>query len=312
VVLPGRLDEAATAVAAGGAPMGGASDLLVERQNQPRPAPVLVALTEVPELREIHVDERGDLHIGAAATLAELADAGVPALAAAVATIASPQIRNAATVGGNLAQEKRCWFFRNGFPCYKRNGVTSPCYAVAGDHRFHHAPIGAHRCQAVTPSDLATVLVGLDARVVLARGSARRQVPIEAFYTGPGETCLRAGELVVEVVVPAAALLRTSHFAKLALYTGDFATASVLLSVRRGAAGAWTDVRLVLGAMAPTPIRLRRTEARLAGRLPTVAQVRTLVDHELDRIAHPLPGNFWKLDAAAGLVEHAVEAVLVR
>jgi CO/xanthine dehydrogenase Mo-binding subunit/CO/xanthine dehydrogenase FAD-binding subunit len=311
VVLPGNLDEATTAVAAGGAPMGGASDLLVERQNQPRPAPVLVAFTEVPELREIHVDGRGDLHIGAAATLAELADAGVPALAAAVATIASPQIRNAATVGGNLAQEKRCWFFRSGFPCYKRNGATSPCYAVAGDHRFHHAPIGAHRCQAVTPSDLATVLVGLDARVVLAQGSARRQVPIEAFYTGPGETCLRAGELVVEVAVPAAALLRTSHFAKLALYTGDFATASVLLSVRRGAAGAWTDVRLVLGAMAPTPIRLRRTEARLAGRLPTVAQVRTLVDHELDNIAHPLPGNFWKLDAAAGLVEHAVEAVLV-
>ncbi len=62
-------------------------------------------------------------------------------------------------------QAKRCWFFRNGFDCYKRNGATSPCYAVTGDHRFQHAAIDAHRCQAVTPSDLATVLVALDADV---------------------------------------------------------------------------------------------------------------------------------------------------
>lgn len=309
VVVPAGLDEAVAALAAGATPVGGASDLLVERQRQPRPAPVLVALGGVRQLRGLRVDEHGDLRVGAAVTLAELGAAGVPVLTAAVETIASPQIRNAATVAGNLVQQKRCWFFRNGFPCYKRNGVASPCYAVEGDHRFHHAAIGAHRCQAVTPSDLGTVLLGLDAQVVLARGTRRRRVPMGAFYTGPGETCLRDGEVVVEVVVPAAALHRTSHFEKLALYTGDFAAASVLLSVARAASGAWTDVRIVLGAMAPTPIRLRRTEAALVGRIPSTDEVRAATDRELDRIAHPLPGNHWKLDAAAGLVEHAVDAV---
>jgi CO/xanthine dehydrogenase FAD-binding subunit len=310
VVVPTRLDEAVEAVAGGGTPVGGASDVLVERARQPRPAPILVALGEVRELRALGLDQDGDLHIGAAVTLTELAGAGVPVLADAVQSIASPQIRNAATVAGNLVQEKRCWYFRNGFPCYKRNGGTSPCYAVLGDHRFQHAAIGAHRCQAVTPSDLATVLLGLDARVVLAHGTRRRVLPMGEFYTGPGETRLGAGELVTEVVVPAAALTRTSHVRKLALYTGDFATASAMLSVACDDTGAWSDVRLVLGAMAPTPIRLRGAEGELAGRIPTAAEVRALVDRELDRTAHPLPGNGWKLDAAAGLVEQAVEAVL--
>jgi CO/xanthine dehydrogenase Mo-binding subunit/CO/xanthine dehydrogenase FAD-binding subunit len=315
VVVPTRLDEAVAAVADGGTPVGGASDVVVERQRQPRPAPVLVALTEVAQLRGLRRDEDGDLHIGAAVTLAELATAAraaeLPALVSAVESIASPQIRNAATVGGNLLQEKRCWFFRNGFSCYKRNGITSPCYAVEGDHRFQHAAIGGHRCQAVTPSDLGTVLLGLDATVELARGMQRRLVPIGEFYTGPGETCLRDGELVTEVVVPAAALARTSRFEKLALYTGDFATASVLLSVARDARGTWTDVRVVLGAMAPTPLRLVRTERELTGCTPSVEQVRGAVDRELDRIAHPLPGNGWKLDAAAGLLERAAEELLV-
>jgi CO/xanthine dehydrogenase Mo-binding subunit/CO/xanthine dehydrogenase FAD-binding subunit len=314
VLLPTGLDEAIAAVADGGVPVGGASDVVVERRRQPRAAPVLVALTGVGQLRGLRRDGDGDLHVGAAVTLAELAGAarelGVPALAAAVDSIASPQIRNTATVAGNLAQEKRCWFFRNGFSCYKRNGVTSPCYAVEGDHRFQHAAIGAHRCQAVTPSDLGTVLLGLDATVVVAHGSRRRLVPMGDFYTGPGETCLKDGELITEIVVPAAAMERTSRFEKLALYTGDFATASAFLSVARDSTGTWTDVRVVLGAMAPTPLRLERTERALTGRAPSVGDVRAAVDRELDRIAHPLPGNGWKLDAAAGLVERAADRML--
>src|SRR5205814_8439287 len=110
--------------------------------------------------------------------------------------VASPQIRAVATVGGNLVQAKRCWFFRNGFDCYKRGGATCPCYAVQGDHRFYHAALGAHRCQAVTPSDLATALVALDADVAIRGASGARVVPMASFYTGPGETVLREAELV--------------------------------------------------------------------------------------------------------------------
>jgi CO/xanthine dehydrogenase FAD-binding subunit len=186
-----------------------------------------------------------------------------------------------------------------------------------GDHRFQHAAIGGHRCQAVTPSDLGTVLHAFDASVVLARGETQRQVGIGDFYTGPGETVLRPGEVVTALVIPASGRARTSVFEKLALVSGDFAIASVTLSVastrpRRASHGAdvrWSDVRLVLGAVSPTPLRLPHVEAQLHGGLD-VDRVRELVDVELDRIAHPLPRNGWKLDAAAGLVQTAFERLV--
>jgi CO/xanthine dehydrogenase FAD-binding subunit len=136
---------------------------------------------------------------------------------------------------------------------------------------------------------------------------------IEEFFVGPGETALRPGEVVVEVVVPAAAVRRRTAFRKLNLYTGDFATASAALSGDIDEAGAWHDARLVLGAVAPVPWRAADTERWLRGRTaPTAAQLRAALDHELDREAHPLPGNGWKLDAVAGLAEHVLESVLGR
>lgn len=303
---------AAVGLLAGGAQvLGGATDALVERRREPAPAPVLVSVAAVTALRRLANTSTG-LRIGAAVTLAELAEhPAVPtALRDTALTIASPQVRNAATVAGNLVQAKRCWFFRNGFACYKRNGPTSPCYAVLGDHRFQHAAIDAHRCQAVTPSDLATVLVALDATVEITGRGGTRVVPAAGFYTGPGETIVRAEELVTAVEIPAAALRRRAAFTKLGLYTGDFATASVALAVDVAADGRWTDVRIVAGALAPTPWRARRAEAALRGTTPTVAQVRRAFDADLDRHAHPLPGNAWKLDAAAGLLEQATAHVV--
>jgi CO/xanthine dehydrogenase Mo-binding subunit/CO/xanthine dehydrogenase FAD-binding subunit len=299
----------------GTAPVGGATDAPVEHRRHADPPTRLVSLAAVPELRGVRRLPDGALAVGAAVTLDELARSVAdvaPAIAEAVATIASPQIRHAATVGGNLVQAKRCWFFRNGFACYKRNGPTSPCYAVLGDHRFHHAVIDAHRCQAVTPSDLATVLAAYDAEVVLADGQRRRTVPIGRLYRGPGETVLRPGEVLAEVRLPADALRRDAVYEKLALWTGDFAVASVALAVDRHPDGVWREVRLVLGAAAPTPWRAERVERALAGTIPTPARVRALLDAELDRVGHPLPGNVWKLDALAGLAETAAERLARR
>ncbi|MDP9821833.1 molybdopterin cofactor-binding domain-containing protein [Nocardioides massiliensis] len=311
VLRPDTVDELTAATVDGAQPIGGGTDAVVERERQSRPAPVLISTIGVPSMRLIRQD--GDaLRIGAAVTLAELEESLPESLGyvvAAVASIASPQIRNSATVGGNLAQEKRCWFFRNGFSCYKRNGVTSPCYAVDGDHRFQHAVIDGHRCQAVTPSDLGTVLQVADARVVIARGEARRQLSLADLYDGPGELALHEGEVITELVVPLPSPTSRSSFKKLALYQGDFATASATVSADI-VNGVWSNVRIVLGAIGPVPWRATETERALDGTTPSAAGVRSLLDRELNAHAHPLANNAWKLDAVAGLVEHAVEDLL--
>lgn len=293
--------------------IGGGTDLLVQRdQGLVFPA-VLVGTGGIAAMRGIEEQPDGGWRIGAAVTLAELATwAGpvVPMLAEAVGTIASAQIREVATVGGNLGQEKRCWFFRNGFDCYKRGGVSCPCYAVDGDHRLHHAAIGGHRCQAVTPSDLATAFDALDARIRLTGPRGSRDVPAAELYAGPAELDLRPGELVEAVLLPAGVSARTGAFAKLQQWDGDFALVSVALCVEPGPDGRWESARYSFGGLAATPWRPRRLGAELAGTTPTADIVTSLLDKELEWEAHPLPGNRWKLDAAVGLAREATDRVL--
>jgi CO/xanthine dehydrogenase FAD-binding subunit len=239
--------------------------------------------------------------------LNEALGTAIPALAECIAGIASPQIRQAATVGGNLLQAKRCWFYRNDFPCFKRRGGLAPCYAIEGDHRFYHAAIDGHRCQAVTPSDLASLFLALDATVTITGAGGARSVPMAAFYTGPGESVVRAGELLTAIDLPASVLARRCRVEKLALWQGDFASASVALSARIDTDGLWREIRLVLGAMAPTPWRARGTERGLEGKRVDAAMLRGALDRELRATAHPLKNNAWKLEAVGGLAEIAVE-----
>jgi CO/xanthine dehydrogenase FAD-binding subunit len=267
----------------------------------------------VDELREVSESAGGDLHLGAAARLADLLRDPLldsdHVLRATIAQIASPQIREMATVAGNLCQQKRCWFFRNGFDCYKRGGPTRPCYAVRGDHRFYHAALGAHRCQAVTPSDLATTLVALDARVTLLSSHGKRTLPMHRFYSGPGETALRSGELVTRVTVPASARQRASRFEKVRLWEGDFAVVSACASLQVDDRGVVRDARVVVGALAPTPLRLADVERRLVGARPPNDRLDAL-SRLWNWRAHPLERNEWKVDAASGLVRRCLSACL--
>jgi len=298
--------EAATALAAdrSARPLGGGTDLLPARRQGVADGRVLVDLTSVVGMNAVAESAGGDLCIGGAVTLADLARrpelAGDEALLDTIGSIASQQIREMATVGGNLCQQKRCWFYRSGFDCYKRGGVTCPCYAVTGDHRFYHAAIGAHRCQAVTPSDLATTFTALDASLAVRGPGGTRTVPMEEFFSGPGETVLGRGELVEEVVVAAAARRRATVLEKLRLWEGDFAVASVCVSADL-ADGVVRDCRIVLGAMAPTPYRARPAEDLLRGRRLT-GQLAERAARACVEEGHPLPGNAWKLEAARGMV----------
>jgi len=316
VTLPGDVDSILEELRAPEAALvAGNTDLSLQRRQGLRSPIKLIATSEAAELRLIERTPAGGVHIGAGTTLTQLvAELGdeIPVIADAAGSIASEQVRNVATLGGNLAQAKRCWFFRNGFDCYKRGGPTCPCYAILGDHRFHHAIVGAHRCQAVTPSDLATVLVALDAAVTLRSASRQRDILVTELYTGPGEINLADGEMITAATIGAAAADRASSFCKLALSEGDFAMVSAALSASVSPDRRWRDVRIVLGAVAATPCRMRAAERSLEGRAVDVAALRDAVTRELERIAHPLAGNAWKIRAAGGIAAQAAELLQAR
>jgi CO/xanthine dehydrogenase Mo-binding subunit/CO/xanthine dehydrogenase FAD-binding subunit len=312
LVTPKTIAEAMEQLDDRAIPLAGGTDVQVQRrQGIARPVK-LVSLAEIAQMRGIDITGREYISVGASVTLAELAHelgGTLPILAEVIGTIASSQIREMATVAGNLLQGKRCWFYRNDFPCFKRMGGLAPCYAINGDHRFYHAVIDGHRCQAVTPSDLATALIALDTQAVIASGGSLRTVSMQELYTGPGESVVQSGELLVEIRIPRTSLRRKAVFEKLRLWEGDFAVVSAAVSLDMGEDAAVRDARIVLGALAPVPWRPHELERRLAGssRLPPASQVRQMLDHEFRRRAHPLSGNGWKLDAASGMVERLFE-----
>ncbi len=313
VATPVTLTDALSALSPDAMICGGGTDLQLQRQQGLAAPRTLVSVARVTELQRIRSLADGTVEIGAAVTLSALATA-MKRIASwtveAIETIASAQIREMATVGGNLLQAKRCWFYRNGFGCYKRLGGLAPCYAVGGDHRFYHAAIDGHRCQATTPSDLATMFLALDAVAVISHPTGEHIIPIAELYTGPGETVIGTNEILRAIRLPPAATQRIGAFKKLRLWEGDFAVASACVTTQADASTAWRNPRIVIGGLAPTPWRAVATERQIDGTPIDISEARLRFDTELNRVAHPLPRNGWKLDAAAGLFEHAVEAIL--
>jgi CO/xanthine dehydrogenase Mo-binding subunit/CO/xanthine dehydrogenase FAD-binding subunit len=314
ILVPKTVADAVRALGPTAAVLGGGTDLQLRRRQGIDAPQHLVSVNAIDALRNLDVLASGDIRIGAAVTLAELAEAmhaRLPVLHEVIAEIASPQIRNVATVAGNLRQVKRCWFFRNGFNCYKRRGGLAPCYAIQGDHRFYHTAIDGHRCQAVTPSDLATVLVALDATATVQGPNGTRELSVESLYTGPGEMdALGTQDLITAITIPAVAAVSKAAYRKLNLWQGDFAIASAALVVQTDDLGRCTKARLCLGAVAPVPWRARQTEQRLLGQKLTAEKLRELLDEELNAQGHPLKRNEWKLDAVAGLAERSAEGIL--
>jgi len=316
VERPERIEAAVALLARpGAAPLGGGTDLLPARaQGLAAPS----HLVHLGGCAELHVIEDGDgmLTIGAAVTLSEaeahLSGAALPgdrALAATLRAIATPQIRNMATLAGNLCQQNRCWFLRSGMDCFKRGGVGRPCFAVTGDHRYFHAVVDAGRCQSVTPSDLATMLTALDAQIVIRGPKGQHVLSAAAFHTGPGETALRPGEIVSALRISAAARTDRAAFGKLSLSSDGFAIVSAAVRLRLDADGQVQTARIVLGGVAPTPWRAAPSEARLLARVPSETDIAAAADAWITR-AHPLRDNEWKLAAGAGLLKRVISEAL--
>jgi xanthine dehydrogenase YagS FAD-binding subunit len=260
----------------------------------------------------IGAEPDGGLRIGALTTIAALAaDAGLrrgyPGLAAAAAGLATPQIRRVATVGGNIAQRNRCWYFRNPeVACLKKGGEGCPMragnalYAVA----FDRAP-----CAAPHPSTLAAALLAYDARLDTDR---RSHLPIaEALGDGraaTAETALARGELIEAVVLPKAIPgERAAYKRAVGRAMAEWPLAELVVSATLDG-GVFTHIRLVAGGVAPTPLRLNASEAALLGK-PATAQTFAQAAAAATDGANPLPQASYKLALLRGLVRDLLETV---
>ncbi len=302
---------------ANGKALAGGSDLVtgvmkdwVQGKGMPYPQQ-LVDLTSIKELSGIKMGSDG-AHIGATTTLTDIIESkelqqAFPLLTQAAASVASPLIRNFGTLGGNINQRPRCWFFRGeNFNCYKKGGDF--CYAVTGDNRYH-AIIGGELCYIVHPSDTSTALLALNATAKVAGPGGVRDVPFDNYFIGPREDVLRENvlkpnEVLTEVFIPTPAAGTVQGWTKLKdRQVYDFALTSVAVAFTHSN-GTWSDGRVVLGGVSPVPYRAKVIEDAIKGKdikgnvRAAAAQVRT--------VARPMSLNAYKVDIAQGLVERTV------
>lgn len=314
VELLDRYGPTAKIVAGGSDLVGGVMKDYVEGPGMVYPQ-VLIDVTTIPEMLGITMNG-GSAKIGASTTLTDIVDSpeissGWPVLAQATDSVASIMIRNFGTLGGNLNQRPRCWFFRGQhFNCYKKGGDF--CFAVTGNNR-PHAIIGGELCYIVHPSDTATALLALNGSATLAGPSGRREVAFDDYFVGPREDVLRENvlqpnELMVDVSVPELGPDTKTAWIKIKdrkVY--DFAVVSVAV-VANISGGVWQDGRIVLGGVAPVPWRATAVEEALAGNdvAATVKQAAALIQTE----ARPLSDNAYKTKLAIGLTERALLSTL--
>ncbi|HEX6315277.1 MAG TPA: xanthine dehydrogenase family protein subunit M [Gemmatimonadaceae bacterium] len=289
--------------------LGGGTDLLVSiRERIVRPSR-LVDLRALPGSDALRIHEDGSVTLGASATIADVAaDERIrerfPALVMACDAVGSPALRNMGTLGGNLCQRPRCWYFRSGIPCLKSNGTDCP--AASGENT-HHVIFGGGPCYAVHPSDPAVALSALDAAVVIASASGERRVPIESFFVLPDpdptrETILRAGEFVIGVEIPAHSSGGRQRYTKV-MQRGawDFALASIAVVRRQDG-----TVRMVLGGVAPVPWRVNPSvEEDVASAPLSPDDVDVLAERALYD-ARPLAKNGYKVDLCRALLRDAI------
>jgi len=257
-------------------------------------------------------EDQGMLRIGALTRLVDVAKSPLlrqryGALAEAAHAVASPQIRNVATIGGNLCQDVRCCYYRYprhiGGPLHCARKGSGPCLAVKGDNRYH-ALLEGWRCFAVCPSDTAVALAALDAQMLVTGPQGDRSIAVRDFYTPLGNQ-LNSDEMVREIEVPALARTSQQTFLKFTLRRPiDFAIVSVaaVISIDDGVC---TDARIVLGAVAPGAYRAEAAEEFLQGRPiddETAAQTAVLALQD----ARSLSGNAYKINIAKTLVKRAI------
>jgi xanthine dehydrogenase YagS FAD-binding subunit len=317
-VRPSTVAEAVMAAAAPGAAYLAAGTNLVDlmKGGVMRPGR-LVDIGRLPGLDRIEALADGGVRIGALVRNADLAhDADFarrfPAVAEALLSGASPQLRNAATVGGNLLQRTRCGYFYDTASACNKRSPGAGCDALGGENRLHAVLGWSDRCIATHPSDFCVPLAALDAVVEIEGADGRREVPLGAFHLLPGdspevETVLQPGELVVAVRLPpeAAGFAAHSRYAKLRERTSyAFALVSAAAGLRMEG-GVIAQARLALGGVAAKPWRVHEAEALLAGGVPDAALFRRAADAAVAGAA-PSGDNAFKIELARRIAVRAL------
>ena len=275
----------------------------------------VVNLRDIPELGRIVEEADGTLRVGSMVTLAQLAQHPLirtrySALAQAAGQSASPQIRQVATIGGNLLQRPRCWYFRSlHHRCLRKGGEA--CFAFTGENQYH-AVFGQNGCAIVHPSTAATVLVAFNAKAELVNAQGnRRVIALETFFLTPDkdsrrENNLKPGEILTSVVLPESMHgVRSSYLRQGELDSFDWPIAEVVAVVELDAVGVCRQASVVLGAAAPVPYRAKKAESALIGKRISDEIARRAANAAVSDAA-PLSENAYKLPVFEALVRRAL------
>lgn len=296
---------------------GGGSDLLALVKDQIVQPDVVVHLTSIQGADRIERSASG-LTIGGLVTLDALSrDEAIrgpyAVLAEAAASVATPQIRNVGTLAGNVCQRPWCWYYRNGFPCYKAGG--NQCFSFAGENEFH-AIFGGGPSYIVHPSDTAPALMALGATFTIVGPKGTRTVPASQFFTLPRHNAARENALVDDEVltsvrIPAQKAAVRSTYHKIMdreAWTHAVVSAAVTLEMDRDVC---RSARVVLGGVAPIPWRLPEVEKLLAGQPITDALLEKVGDAAVSG-ARPLSQNAYKVPLTRNLVKRTVKELAAR
>ncbi len=285
-------------------------DWIKDRIKRPE---ALVDLSRIESMKGIR-ELDGGLEIGALTTLTEieesdLINAKFKLLADAASRVASPQIRNVGTIGGNVSQDTRCWYYRGGIDCYRAGGST--CYADTpeGQNR-EHCLFGADRCVAVTPSDTAPALVALDASMAIRNRNGETVVPASEFFIGPDidierMTVLQPGDILTAIRIPATWAGATFYFEKVAdRQTWDFALVNVAAAMKLNG-DTIEDIRIACGGVQCTPRRMTVAEDIAKGSAKD-EETAILAGGSASRGAVPLNHNRFKMSLLEKLGTRAI------
>ncbi len=295
--------------------VAGGQDSLDWIKDRAKRTKVVIDLTRIADAGLRGIRETSDgIEIGALTTLTEIEENELikerfGLLASAAAKVASPQIRNVGTIGGNVCQDTRCWYYRSGIDCYRAGGTT--CYADTPEAmNREHCLFGADRCVAVTPSDTGPALVALDARMVIRNADGERVVAAEDFFIGPDVdiermTVLQPGDILTAIRIPNTWAGASFYFEKVAdRNTWDFALVNIAAALRINN-GRIEDIRIAAGGVECIPRRMTVVEDIVRGSAQD-DETATLAGSSASRGATPLNYNHFKIPLLENLVTRAI------